>query len=59
MGSTMVASSKNIFGPYSKRYVLLSDAWGHSRPFQDEKGKWWTAMWMWSGEWYEEMFIRN
>ena len=49
MGSTMVASSKNIFGPYSKRYVLLSDAGGHTRPFQDEIGKWWTALYTWSG----------
>jgi hypothetical protein len=49
MGSTMVASSKNIFGPYSKRYVLLSEAGGHTRPFQDEKGKWWTALYTWSG----------
>lgn len=44
MHCTMVASSKSIFGPYSKRYVLLSDARGHTRPFQDDKGKWWTAM---------------
>jgi len=49
MGSTMVASSKNIFGPYSKRYVLLNNGWGHARPFQDENGKWWTAMWNWEG----------
>ena len=49
MGSTMVASSKNIFGPYSKRYVLLSEAGGHTRPFQDEIGKWWTALYTWSG----------
>ena len=49
LGPTMVASSKNIFGPYGKRYVLLSDANGHSRPFQDANGKWWTALWKWSG----------
>ena len=48
MGCTMVASSKNIFGPYGKRYLLLSGAGGHTRPFQDEKGKWWTALWTWS-----------
>jgi hypothetical protein len=49
MGSTMVASSKNIFGPYGKRYLLLSDGGGHSRPFQDKNGKWWTALWTWRG----------
>ena len=57
MPSTMVASSKNIFGPYGKRYVLLSDAGGHSRPFQDESGKWWTAMWMWSGSFSHRFWI--
>ncbi len=50
MGCTMVASSKNIFGPYGKRYLLLSDGGGHTRPFQDENGKWWTALWKWSGD---------
>jgi len=57
MGSTMVASSKNIFGPYGKRYVLLNNAWGHSRPFQDDKGKWWTAMWMWDKGFRERFWI--
>ena len=57
MGSTMVASSKNIFGPYSKRYVLLNNAWGHSRPFQDENGKWWTAMWMWDKGFSQRFWI--
>jgi hypothetical protein len=57
LGPTMVASSKNIFGPYGKRYVLLSDANGHSRPFQDEKGKWWTALWKWSGDFSHQFGI--
>lgn len=57
LNPTMVASSKNIFGPYSKRYVLLSDARGHSRPFQDENGKWWTAMWHWSGDFSHQFGI--
>ena len=57
LGPTMVASSKSIFGPYGKRYVLLSDANGHSRPFQDENGKWWTALWKWSGDFSHQFGI--
>ncbi len=56
LGPTMVASSKSIFGPYSKRYVLLSDAGGHTRPFQDKNGKWWTALYFWGSGGFSERF---
>jgi hypothetical protein len=44
---TMVATSKNVWGPYGQRYVFLTDGGGHTRPFQDATGKWWTALWTW------------
>jgi len=48
-GCTMVASSKHVLGPYGNRSMMLPYAGGHTRPFQDKNGKWWTALWTWSG----------
>lgn len=41
--SCAVASSKNIFGPYSERYEAIPYA-GHQVFFQDEKGGWWSTL---------------
>lgn len=40
--SCMVATSKNIYGPYSKRYEAIQHG-GHSTFFQDGKGQWWST----------------
>jgi hypothetical protein len=41
--STMVATSKNIYGPYSPRYEAVPHG-GHTVFFQDEQGRWWSTI---------------
>jgi beta-xylosidase len=41
--SCVVASSKNIYGPYSQRYEAIPYA-GHQVFFQDEVGGWWSTI---------------
>lgn len=38
----MVATSTNLFGPYSARYEALPHA-GHNMFFQDAAGRWWST----------------
>lgn len=38
-----VATSKNIYGPYSARYPAIPDG-GHNMFFKDTGGKWWSTM---------------
>jgi beta-xylosidase len=38
----MMASSTNLYGPYSERYEAIPHA-GHNVFFQDQSGKWWST----------------
>lgn len=40
--SALVATSKNIYGPYSPRYEAIPHG-GHPSFFQDERGGWWST----------------
>lgn len=40
--SCMVATSTNLFGPYTARYEALPHA-GHNMFFKDDKGQWWST----------------
>ncbi len=39
----VVASSDNIYGPYSERYTVATGG-GHNNFFKDKNGKWWSTM---------------
>ncbi|OJV37653.1 MAG: glycosyl hydrolase family 43 [Bacteroidales bacterium 36-12] len=39
----IIASSDNVYGPYSKRYNAITGG-GHNNLFQDKEGKWWATM---------------
>ena len=36
------ATSKNLYGPYGKRKMMIKNA-GHGNLFQDKKGNWWST----------------
>ncbi|MEI7901190.1 MAG: family 43 glycosylhydrolase [bacterium] len=38
----MAASSENIYGPYSERYLVLQSG-GHNMLFKDRQGQWWST----------------
>lgn len=38
----MIASARNLYGPYTNRYVALPHA-GHNMLFCDTKGRWWST----------------
>ena len=40
--SCMVATSKNLYGPYSARYEAIPHG-GHNTFFQDTQGRWWST----------------
>jgi beta-xylosidase len=40
--SCMIATSTNIYGPYSERYEAIPHG-GHNMFFKDEKGQWWSS----------------
>ena len=39
----IIATSDNVYGPYSKRYNAITGG-GHNNLFQDKNGKWWATM---------------
>ena len=39
----IIASSDNIYGPYSKRYNALTGG-GHNNFFKDKNGEWWATI---------------
>tara|TARA_R110001592_G_scaffold62863_5_gene192460 strand:- start:52 stop:1203 length:1152 start_codon:yes stop_codon:yes gene_type:complete len=39
----VIASADNIYGPYSKRYTVVTGG-GHNNFFKDKDGKWWSPM---------------
>lgn len=39
----VIATSDNIYGPYSKRYNSITGG-GHNSIFQDKNGEWWATM---------------
>lgn len=40
--SCMIATSTNLFGPYSSRYEAIPHA-GHNAFFKDDRGQWWST----------------
>jgi beta-xylosidase len=52
--SCLVATSKNIYGPYSERYEAIPNG-GHNTFFQDEKGHWWSTYF--GPPWFERAAI--
>jgi beta-xylosidase len=38
----MVSTSKNVYGPYGKKYTAIRGA-GHNNLFQDRDGNWWAT----------------
>jgi beta-xylosidase len=41
--SSWVATSKNLYGPYSARYPAIPHG-GHNMYFKDKEGKWWSTI---------------
>lgn len=39
----IIATSDNVYGPYSKRYNAITGG-GHNNLFQDKNGKWWATI---------------
>lgn len=39
----MSATAKNIYGPYSPRYLAISHG-GHNMLFKDKQGQWWSTI---------------
>jgi len=52
--SCMVATSSNLFGPYSARAEAIPYG-GHNTFFQDDKGQWWSTYF--GMPWYEQPAI--